>query len=316
MLCFPPAMKSPRQQLDSLLSESPTVARTREYSTFDEAIAGRNKAVIFGAGRLGRAIRRGLRSTHITPVAFADNNPHTWGTQVEGLPVLPPCAASEQYAKSAAFIVAIWHPSSSPLMSPLLEQLRNLNCTAVSFPVLFWRYSRTFLPYFFWESPSVLLQQAYDIAAAFDLLHEESSRRTFVAQLRLRLHADFDCLGMPCPGEQYFPGLFFLNAEECFVDCGAYTGDTIESFARQAVDGFRKVIAFEADPAVLSGLRSFYASPRQPRPFARIGRGRAHRCSAFFWRRHRRRARYGKFKRGSPLRQPRRRTCPRTGHDD
>jgi FkbM family methyltransferase len=62
---------------------------------------------------------------------------------------------------------------------------------------------------------------------------------------------------MPCPGEQYFPGLFFLNAEECFVDCGAYTGDTIESFARQAVDGFRKVIAFEADPAVLSGLRSF-----------------------------------------------------------
>jgi FkbM family methyltransferase len=142
-------------------------------------------------------------------------------------------------------------------MSALLEQLRSMGCIAVPFPVLFWRHAGTFLPYFFWDLPEKLLQQSHEIAAAFDLLHDEESRRTFAAQLQLRLHADFDCIGVPVAGEQYFPGLFTLSSDECFVDCGSYTGDTIESFATQADNRFRKVIAFEADGSVLPNLQAF-----------------------------------------------------------
>ena len=71
------------------------------------------------------------------------------------------------------------------------------------------------------------------------------------------MRADFECIGAPFAGEQYFPGLFSLTKQECFVDCGSYTGDTIQSFVSQTNDSFQKVIAFEADPAVMPGLQSF-----------------------------------------------------------
>jgi FkbM family methyltransferase len=41
------------------------------------------------------------------------------------------------------------------------------------------------------------------------------------------------------------------------VDCGAYTGDTIQSFIAETGNVYRKVHAFEADPAVLPELRTF-----------------------------------------------------------
>ena len=113
--------------------------------------------------------------------------------------------------------------------------------------MLFWRHSEAFLPHFFWDLPERLLHQRYDIVAAYDLLDDDASRQTFTSQLQLRLHADFGCIGAPIAGDQYFPGLFSLSNDESFVDCGSYTGDTIQSFIAQTDNRFRKVIAFEAD---------------------------------------------------------------------
>lgn len=250
-------MKTARQQIESLLRETPAAARIRQESAFDEAAAGLRRVVIFGAGRLGRRVFSGISGTDLEPVAFADNNPSTWGNVVDGLPVLSPQDAANKYSRDAAFVVAIWHPSRLLLMSALLDQLRMLGCRALSFPLLYWRHSSTFLPYYFWDLPENLLQQSNDIAAAFELLHDEFSRLSFAAQLQLRLRADFDCIGTPLPGDQYFPGLFSISTEECFVDCGSYTGDTIQSFIAQTNNRFRKVIAFEADPSVLPGLQTF-----------------------------------------------------------
>jgi FkbM family methyltransferase len=253
-------MKTPRQQLDSLLRETTTAARTRQHGAFDESAANRRQVVVFGAGRLGRSVLRGLAGTDLEVVAFIDNNPRTWQTTVDGLPVLSPEDAATKYAESAVFVVAVWHPSRSPLMATLLQQLRTLGCRAAAFPLLFWRHPDKFLPYFFWDLPERLLAQGHDIAAAFDLLDDEESRRVFAAQLQLRLQGDFDSIGVPSECEQYFPGTYALGNEECLVDCGAYTGDTIQSFVAQTDNRFRKVIAFEADPAVMSGLQRFVSN--------------------------------------------------------
>jgi FkbM family methyltransferase len=250
-------MNDPRSQLDALLCETPAVARARECSAFHELAEGRQSIVIFGAGRLGRKILQGLSDSDLKPIAFADSNPRLWGTVADGLAVFSPQEAADKFSADATFVAAIWHPSRSPLMSGLLAQLRSLSCRAAAFTTLFWRYPSRFLPYFFWDLPSNLLRQSADIAAAFELLDDDVSRQTFVALLQLRLQADFDCLGTPAPGEQYFPGLFTMTTEESFVDCGAFTGDTIQSFISQTDNAFRKVIAFEADPSVLPSLETF-----------------------------------------------------------
>ena len=262
-------MKPSSQQLESLLRETPAAARIRRQNAFDDAVAGRRQIVIFGAGNLGRSVLRGLSGTDLEPVAFADNNPRTWGTTADGLPVLSPQDAANRHSQDAAFVVAVWHPSRERLMSALLDQLRNLGCHAVSFPLLFWRHSSTFLPYYLWDLPENLLRQRHDIAAAFELLYDDFSRQSFVEQIQLRLHADFDCIGAPLPGDQYFPGLFSLTADECFVDCGSYTGDTIQSFISQSSisqpgSGFRKVIAFEADPENFDRLTKWVGTLEAP----------------------------------------------------
>lgn len=252
-------MNTTRQQLESLLSEPPADAHVREQTAFDDAAGGRRRLVIFGSGRLGLSLRQRLAGTDFDPVAFADNNAALWGTVVDGLPVLSPLAAAQKYRDDAAFVVSVWHPSHTPLMAALLGQLRSLGCCAIPFPLLFWKHGSTFLPYFFWELPEKLLQQRYDILAAFDLLSDESSRQSFLAQLQLRLRADFDSIGAPVAGEQYFPDLFSLGADECFVDCGSYTGDTMQTFVAKTHNSFRKLIAFEADPSVMAKLQTFVA---------------------------------------------------------
>lgn len=249
-------MKTARRQLELLLSETAAAARVRRLSAYDEVAGRQRQVVLFGAGRLGKSIRQRLAGTDLKVVAFADNNSRAWGTTLDGLPVLSPRDAADKYAQDAVFVVAIWHPSSAPLMATLLAQLRTLDCIVVPFPILFWRHAETFLPYFFWDAPENLLQQGQDVIAAFDLLQEQASCRAFVSQIQLRLRADFDCIGAPFPGEQYFPGLFSLTTQECFVDCGSYTGDTIQSFIAQSNDCFRKIIAFEADPAVIPELEA------------------------------------------------------------
>lgn len=253
----PAQMKTARQQIDLLLRETTAAAQLRQKGAFDEIAAGQRQIVIFGAGRLGRAMCQGLIGTDLEPVAFVDNNPPSWGTVVENLPVLSPQEAARKYSENAAFVVAIWHPSSSVLMPSLLAQLRRLGCCAIPFPLLFWRQAATFLPYFFWDLPTNLLQQRNEIVNAFEMLSDECSRQTFANQLQLRLLADFECIGAPFPGEQYFPDIFSLTDDECFVDCGAYTGDTIRSFMAQTENRFRKIISFEADPAVVPSLQTF-----------------------------------------------------------
>jgi FkbM family methyltransferase len=56
---------------------------------------------------------------------------------------------------------------------------------------------------------------------------------------------------------QYFPDFIKPDPNECFVDCGAYDGDSIASFLKWNSGQFRKVIAFEADPICFKKLRAF-----------------------------------------------------------
>lgn len=61
------------------------------------------------------------------------------------------------------------------------------------------------------------------------------------------------------PGEQYFPecvldALEKTKKEHCFVDCGAFIGDTIEVFRKYVKDSYETAIGFEPDDVNSSQL--------------------------------------------------------------
>ena len=245
-------------EIDELLAEGVAGAVERERTEFDRLAAPFTDAlVLFGAGNMGRTIRRKLRTVGVEPLAFADNNPALQGRLVEGVPVLSPVEAANRFGSSAAFVVSIWGVGATDRMAARVRQLRDLGCRkVVPFPPLFWKFPALFLPCQMVDLPHRVHEDAWVVRQVCDLWADDFSRREYLAQLKWRLRADFDCMADPVPQTIYFPSdLFRLGEREVFVDCGAYDGDTVESFLKLTGRRFQWIVAFEPDPANHEKLR-------------------------------------------------------------
>src|SRR4030095_240758 len=99
---------------------------------------------------------------------------------------------------------------------------------------LFWKYAEGLLPFYLQDLPSRLIEERADVGRALDLWEDDRSRAEYVAQVRLRLHADFDGLSHPVEHPQYFPDdLFVWSAGEWIVDGGAYDGDSVRMISQK-----------------------------------------------------------------------------------
>lgn len=93
--------------------------------------------------------------------------------------------------------------------------------------------------------------------AAYGLLGDDLSRRTFEAFINSKIGGDAEALAELSRKEQYFPkGIIELSGSEIFVDGGAYTGDTLLTFMRLAGGHCAGCFAFEPDPATAAKLKS------------------------------------------------------------
>lgn len=245
-------------RLEKLLGEDRSAALQRATLTFDQAAAPcGGRIVIYGAGGLGQRLLRGLRAQGVEPLAFADRNPAAWLTSPEGLAVLSPDEAVHRFGRDAVFVVAVWNPVATGGVSAIAAHLTAMGCRrVVPFTWLFWKYDREFLPYYLWDLPGRVIEAADNVRAAYAMLLGSRSQAEFLRQLEFRLTGDFGCLKAPDGDPQYFPArLFRPREDECFVDCGAYDGDTLRAMAEWTGGRFQKAVAFEADPWSFGALQ-------------------------------------------------------------
>ena len=111
--------------------------------------------------------------------------------------------------------------------------------------------------------------------AAADLWSDERSLSEYVAQVRWRLLGDFAALSPAEPNQYFADGLVRVGPDEVFVDCGAFTGDTLLDVARR-VTSWREYHAFEPDPVSFASMQVAVAA--LPAPSA--GRVHLHRAAA------------------------------------
>lgn len=249
--------------LEHLLSEPPEHSDARARAALTQALAGfGERVVIYGAGQLGRRVLSVCRQLNLQILGFADANPALEGVAVDSVSVFNPEDAASRYGGSALFIVAVWHPARSHGMHHILTRLTALGCTAVPFVTLFWHAPDSCLPYYLWDLPGKLLADADQVRLTYQLFEEDpESQQQFVRQVSLRLTADFAQLAPPANEPQYFPkDLFRADAAECFVDCGAFDGDSIEQFVAWANGAPSRIHAFEADPENFRKLQQFLAA--------------------------------------------------------
>jgi FkbM family methyltransferase len=259
--------------LEELLAEPIEAAKEREAIMFETIVDGR-PLVLFGAGRLGRRTLQGARAAGREPLAFCDNNAALWGREIDGLPVLSLPQAATKFGQSAAFVITVWGGNPTERMVDRERQLREAGCrTVLHFGLLYWRYPALF-PHYAANSAHLVFEQTEQIRACAELWADEASRHEYLAQVRWRLHFDFAGLPGPAAGPIYFRDeLRQPLSDEIFVDCGAYDGDTVRSFLQHTGSRFKKIFAFEPDPANFAKLQATAAlDPRITAVQAAVGR--------------------------------------------
>ncbi len=246
------------EQLQELLAEPLASVKEREVSALEKSLSSvENRVVIFGAGNLGRRTAAALRKIGVRPLAFSDNNPRVWNTEIEGCPVLSPQEAARQFGGDALFIVAIWN--ASHFYGDTKQRLLEKGCKKIgSVSPVYWRFADEFLPFFCQDLPHKVYQEADSVLAASAIWSDEQSRNIYLSQIRWRALGEWDSFRSPDPEESYFTeSLFSLLADEDFVDCGAFDGDTIRSLVQRRGSDFRSVLAIEADAMTFPKLQSY-----------------------------------------------------------
>ena len=246
-----------RDDLHRLLEKRIEDLIEEESAAFDQVTAGGPEdLVLFGAGHLGRKTLEGLRKAGVEPIAFCDNNPALLGGDVQGLQVLSPQEAARRYGQKAVFVATIWGGELTDRMSQRLGQLKALGCKWIThFGPLFWKYSDIFLPHYAVDLPHHVLERAGEVMRAYDLLADDKSRQEFAGHVRWRVAMDFDGLGDPIQDTIYLPDdLVRWLPDEVYVDCGAYTGDTLKTFLDHHGWSFSHAFALEPDPGTFARL--------------------------------------------------------------
>ncbi|MBB6145675.1 FkbM family methyltransferase [Silvibacterium bohemicum] len=246
--------------LDGLFAEGEAGARDRQNVAYDlEAGLVKKPLVLFGAGQLGRITLAGLRRLGAEPIAFTDNNSQLWNTKVDGVQVLSPQEAARLHGNQAIFIVTIWRGKSADRMPDREAALRDLGCQHVmTFQPLFWKHPEIFLPHYAVDLPHKVHQEADKVRQAGQLWADDASRGEYLAQLRWRVLGDFNAMPDPVEHTIYFPlELCPLTDSEVFVDCGAFDGDSIQSFLEETKNNFTHIYGFEPDPANFAKLQEY-----------------------------------------------------------
>lgn len=250
-----------RDELDKLLSENIDSAKKRENELFDILSGPFNKSIVlFGCGYMGRIVLSILRKKGIEPLAFADNNSSKWGTTIDGVRVLSPSDALNEFNDKAVFVITIWshlHRYAVPE-----KQLEDLQCKRI-IPclALFWKYPDLFLPYYQIDLPHKILQDSEKVKKAYELFSENESRAQYLAQLRLRLLLDIGGLSLPSGRKEVlYSRIKSLGNNEIFVDCGAFDGDTIKEYLAERGSNFKRIVAYEPDPENFIKLKEYVSN--------------------------------------------------------
>lgn len=229
--------------LDTLLGSDWRRAVERRRLDITQRVAGRTDVVLFGAGNLGRQMRRDLDGLPFRPLAFVDNNSSLWGTEIEGLEVLGPDGAVPRFGQSALWLITVYTNAR------VIEQSRALRVPWVTCAELSWVLPEPHPPSLVFGIPEQLAESAREIEAAASIWADAESQAEYRSQVRWRFLLDYAALATPRPpAETYFPAdLIRPSAREVFVDCGAFTGDTIEAFMAARGGLFERIVAIEPD---------------------------------------------------------------------
>jgi FkbM family methyltransferase len=220
----------------------------------DRVLPVTEQAVVYGAGNTGALVLRLLRGRGIPIRCFIDRRGGP-GAELGGVPVYAPGTEPlDPVARrnAVAFVGVFNRDADVAAIHALLEsagygrvvgfvELHDL--LTGELPDMYWLTSRNFYA-----------SRSDEIRAGAARWQDAESRALYESVLAYRLTGEVRFAPQPGPGPQYFPtDVPRRRGPLRFVDCGAYTGDSVRVAAAQS-DPLEAVCAFEPDPANFAEL--------------------------------------------------------------
>ena len=122
------------------------------------------------------------------------------------------------------------------------------------------------------------------IVTLYNLLSDEKSKEVYKAVLKFKLTEDYTYLinVKDDVKKQYFDEVAKFSDEEVFVDCGGYTGDTIEAFLKAVDNKFKHIYSFEPDERNFKILTKYVEGLEQKDKIKAIKAGVYYKSSVFY----------------------------------
>jgi len=203
--------------------------------------------LVYGAGSMGRKICRHLMSCGIHVPAVLDIKAKP-GDQCEGVPLLAPAAWLANHDPSGMPVLIAIHNEYTAI-PPVLKDLGHMGFKRILTPVDYYDAFPS-LPFHYWLAPrSYYAPYNGELGRLYEMMSDEISRAWLEAVIQLRLSGDYVALPVPDLVNQYHPSdLPRWPPKLRYIDCGAFTGDTIQNLATAGFE-FEAIAAFEPDLA-------------------------------------------------------------------
>ncbi len=240
--------------IDEILNDGKINKLNHELSKIKHTIENEN-LILFGSGNLGRKIASYFKENRFKIICFVDNNEIKNNTFIDDIIVYTPTIAYEKFSKdNPTWVVTIWSPGHS--FRKTFEQLSQIGVqNIISANNIFQIFSEELLPYYHFEVPEFYNNAKSKIKEAFSYLKDNESKEQYYKHLKARIGYSFNELPEATTYNQYFPeDIIQLSEPEIFLDCGAFTGDTLNDYLKYAKVPFKKYICLEPDPKNLIAL--------------------------------------------------------------
>lgn len=203
--------------------------------------------VIYGAAKMGRMFKTNLMKNGINILVFADGNSDLWGRDIDGIKIISPEELKKDYHNSPILVASLSYETE------IFEMLRKMQ-----FPLIYplcwlnYKYPDIFVsPEYFQKFSSLFIpENQSDIFRVSKFWEDEKSKQVFYNIIKFRLTFDKSCIKAIKTkyNKHYFePDILSFSEEEVFIDCGAYTGNSVERFYKEVSGKFKKAYSFEPD---------------------------------------------------------------------
>lgn len=165
-----------------------------------------------------------------------DSNPEKWGRLYNGRV----CISPQQLTELDSVVVFVMLGN----YKEVVEELRHRNIECYFFGDLHLNiYNEHYHASWFEKNRKEMLE-------ALDLFEDEISKQIYVEAICNRIapqYAGKTFHEMEEKGEYFGTGIFDIGKDECYVDAGAYDGDSIRAFEEAVKGNFEKIYGFELD---------------------------------------------------------------------